>query len=108
MGYTAAAAKSLQLCPTLQPHRQQPTRLPRPLDSPGKNTGVGCHFLLQGIKLEGGVLCQILGSGLKNLDASLPESCDDNFGSSEPLCLTSDFPEAFMRRGHGQALNQQF
>ena len=31
----------------VQPHRQQPTRLPRPWDSPGKNTGVGCHFLLQ-------------------------------------------------------------
>ena len=29
------------------PHREQPTRLPRPWDSPGKNTGVGCHFLLQ-------------------------------------------------------------
>ena len=28
------------------PHRQQPTRLPHPWDSPGKNTGVGCHFLL--------------------------------------------------------------
>ena len=40
-------AKSLQSCPTLRPHRQQPTRLPRPWDSPGKNTGVGCHFLLQ-------------------------------------------------------------
>ena len=43
---TAAAAKSLQPCPTLRPHRRQPTRLPRPWDSPGKNTGVGCHFLL--------------------------------------------------------------
>ena len=29
------------------PHRQQPTRLPRPWNSPGKNTGGGCHFLLQ-------------------------------------------------------------
>ena len=29
------------------PHRRQPIRLPRPRDSPGKNTGVGCHFLLQ-------------------------------------------------------------
>ena len=29
------------------PHRWQPTRLPHPWDSPGKNTGVGCHFLLQ-------------------------------------------------------------
>ena len=43
----AAAAKSLQSCPTLWPHRWQPTRLPRPWDSPGNNTGVGCHFLLQ-------------------------------------------------------------
>ena len=43
----AAAAKSLQSCPTLpRPHRQQPTRLHCPWDSPGKNTGVGCHFLL--------------------------------------------------------------
>ena len=41
------AAKSLQSCPTVRPHRRQPTRLPRPWDSPGKNTGVGCHFLLQ-------------------------------------------------------------
>ena len=43
-------AKSLQSCPTLRPHRQQPTRLQRPWDSPGKNTGVGCHFLLQCMK----------------------------------------------------------
>ena len=34
------------------PHRQQPTRLPHPWDSPGKNTGVGCHFLLQCMKVE--------------------------------------------------------
>ena len=46
----AAAAKSLQSCPTVRPHRWQPTRLPRPWDSPGKNTGVGCHFLLQCLK----------------------------------------------------------
>ena len=32
-----------------QPHGLWPTRLLRPWDSPGKNTGVGCHFLLQGI-----------------------------------------------------------
>ena len=32
---------------SVQPHRRQPTRLVRPWDSPGKNTGVGCHFLLQ-------------------------------------------------------------
>ena len=33
-------------------HRRQPTRLPRPWDSPGKNTGVGCHFLLQCMKVK--------------------------------------------------------
>ena len=33
-------------------HRQQPTKLPRPWDSPGKNTGVGCHFLLQCMKVK--------------------------------------------------------
>ena len=34
------------------PHRWQPTRLPRPWDPPGKNTGVGCHFLLQCMKVK--------------------------------------------------------
>ena len=48
----AAAAKSLQSCPTLCNPRRQPTRLPRPWDSPGKNTGVGCHFLLQCMKVK--------------------------------------------------------
>ena len=36
----------------MRPHRWQPTRLPRPWDSPGKNTGVGCHFLLQCMKVK--------------------------------------------------------
>ena len=39
----------VQLCAT---PRRQPTRLPRPWDSPGKNTGVGCHFLLQCMKVK--------------------------------------------------------
>ena len=34
---------------SVRPHRLQPTRFPRPWDSPGKNTGVGCHFLLHSI-----------------------------------------------------------
>ena len=37
---------------SVQLHRWQPTRLPRPWDSPGKNTGVGCHFLLQCVKVK--------------------------------------------------------
>ena len=34
------------------PYRRQPTRLPRPWDSPGNNTGVGCHFLLRCMKVK--------------------------------------------------------
>ena len=47
----ATAAKSLQLCLTLC-WLWQPTRLRSPWDSPGKNTGVGCHFLLQCMKVK--------------------------------------------------------
>ena len=36
----------------VRPHRRQPTRLPHPWDSPGKNTGVGCYFLLQCMKVK--------------------------------------------------------
>ena len=71
----AAAAKSLQLCPTLRPHRRKPTRLPRPWDSPGRNSGVGCHFLLQCMKVkserEVAQLCQTLSNPM---DCSLPGS----------------------------------
>ena len=37
---------------SVQPHRRQLIRLPHPRDSPGKNTGVGCHFLLQCMKVK--------------------------------------------------------
>ena len=37
---------------SVRPHRRQPIRLPHPWDSPGKNTGVGCHFLLQCMKVK--------------------------------------------------------
>ena len=37
---------------SVRPHRRQPTGLRRPWDSPGKNTGVGCHFLLQCMKVK--------------------------------------------------------
>ena len=45
--FAAAAAASLQSCLTRATPEMAPTRFPRPWDSPGKNTGVGCHFLLQ-------------------------------------------------------------
>ena len=51
-------AKSLQSCPTLRYYGLQPSRLLWPRDFPGKSTGVGCHFLLQGIFLTQGLnLC---------------------------------------------------
>ena len=37
---------------SVRPHRRQPTRPCCPWDSPGKNTGVGCHFLLQSMKVK--------------------------------------------------------
>ena len=40
---------------SLQPHGLQPTKFLHPWDSPGKNTGVGCHFLLQGGLLDPGI-----------------------------------------------------
>ena len=55
VGYSpaAAAAKSLQSCPTLcDPINSSPPGSPRPWDSPGKNTGVGCHSLLQCMKVK--------------------------------------------------------
>ena len=48
----AAAAATSVVSDSVQPHRRQPPRLPRLWDSPGKNTGVGCHFLLQCMKVK--------------------------------------------------------
>ena len=44
---------------SVRPHRRQPTRLLRPWDSPGKNTRVGCHFLLQCMKVKGKSLSHV-------------------------------------------------
>ena len=61
-----------QLCAT---HRRQPTRLPRPWDSPGKNTGVGCHFLLQCMKVKNESEVAQSYPTLRNpMDCSLPGS----------------------------------
>ena len=69
----AAAAKSLQSCPTLRPHRWQPTGLPRPWDSLGKNAGVGCHFLLQCMKVKSGSeVAQLCPTLSDPMDCSLP------------------------------------
>ena len=56
---------------SVRPHRRQPTRLPRPWDSPGKNTGVGCHFLLQCRKVK----------SESEVSQSCPTLCDPIDGS---------------------------
>ena len=60
---------------SVQPHRRQPTRLPHSWDSPGKNTGVGCHFLLQCMKVKSESEVAQSCPTLSNLtDCSLPGS----------------------------------
>ena len=66
---------------SVRPHRRQPTGLPRPWDSPGKNTGVGCHFLLQCMKVKSeGEVAQ-----------SCPTPCDP-MDCSTRLLRPWDFP----------------
>ena len=60
---------------SLRPHGLQPTRLPHPWDSPGKNTGVGCHFLLQCMKVESeSEVAQLCPTLSDPMDCSLPGS----------------------------------
>ena len=71
-----ATAKSLQSCLTLcGPHRWQPTRLPHSWDSQGKNTGVGCHFLPQCMKVKSeSEVAQSCLTLIDPMDCSLPGS----------------------------------
>ena len=60
---------------SVRPHRRQPTRLHRPWDSPGKNTGVGCHFLLQWRKVKSeSEVAQSCPTLCDPMDCSLPGS----------------------------------
>ena len=60
---------------SVRPHRRKPTRLPRPWDSPGKCTGVGCHFLLQCVKVKSDrKVAQSCPTLSDPMDCSLPSS----------------------------------
>ena len=60
---------------SVPPHRRQPTRLPCPWDSPGKNTGVGCHFFLQCTKVKSeSEVAQSCPTLSDSMDCSLPGS----------------------------------
>ena len=85
----AAAAKSLQSCPTLcDPVDGSPPGSPIPWDSPGKNTGVGCHFLFQCIKVKS--------------ESEVPQSCltpSDPMDCSLPAPLSRGICQAIVPRG---------
>ena len=72
----SAAAKSLQLCPTLcDPRDGSPPGFPHTWDSPGKNTGVDCHFLLQCMKMKSeSEVAQSCPTLRDPMDCSLPGS----------------------------------
>ena len=70
---------------SVRPHRRQPTRLPHPWGSPGKNTGVGCHFLFQCMKV--------------NSESEVSQSC---LTPSDPMDCSppgSSVPGIFQARG---------
>ena len=66
---------------SLRPHRRQPTRLCRPWDSPGKNSGVGCYFLLQCMKVKS--VAQSCPTPRDPRDCSLPGSSIVGFSRQE-------------------------
>ena len=73
--HAAAAAVASVVSDSVQPHRRQPTRLPCPWDSPGKNIGVGCHFLLQCMKVKSeSEVAQSCPTLCDPMEGSLPDS----------------------------------
>ena len=84
--HAAAATKSLQSCLTLCDPIGQPTRLPRPWDSQGKNTGVGCHFLLQCVKVKSeSEVAQSCPTHSNPVDSSLPGSSSHGISQARVL-----------------------
>ena len=68
----------------MRPHRRPPTRLPHPWDSPGKNTGVGCYFLLQCMKVKSeSEVAQSCLTLSDLMDCSLPGSPSLGFSRQE-------------------------
>ena len=74
-GDAAAAAVTAVVSDSVQPNIRQPTRLCRPWDSPGKNTGMGCHFLLHCMKVKSASeVTQSCPTLHEPMDCSLPGS----------------------------------
>ena len=85
-----------------QSHRRQPTRLPGPRDSPGKNTGVGCHFLLQCMKVKSeSEVAQSCPTLSNPMDCSLPGSSAHGIFQARVLewgaiALSGSYPKSFI------------
>ena len=77
---------------SLQPFGLQPTRLLSPWDSPGKNTGVGCHTLLQEIFLTQGLSPPLLSPALQadSVPTEPPEKSDIRIQIADALCCTAE------------------
>ena len=86
----------------MQPHRWQPTRLPRPWDSPGKNTGVGCRFLFQCMKVKSeSEVAQSCLTPRNPMDCSQPAPPSVGFSRQEywsGVPSPSPFPTAEVRK----------
>ena len=101
---------------SVQPHRGQPIRIPRPWDSPGKNMGVGCHFLLQCMKVKSeSEVAQSCPTPSDPMDCSLPGSSIPGifqarvlewgaiaFSESTPCCVINDLDMYYWCQKHKQ------
>ena len=85
---------------SVRPHRRQPTRLPHPWDSPGKNTGVGCHFLLQCMKVKSEYeITQLYPTLGDPMDCSLPCSPVHGIFNRQDYWSGVSLPSPNMRLG---------
>ena len=99
---------------SVRPHRRQPTRLPRPWDSPGKNTGVGCHLFLQRMKVKSeSKVAQSCPTLSDPIDCSLPGSPVHGFSRQEywsgvPLMRGNKRPDCVYTFGNSWPHQQLF
>ena len=94
---------------SVRPHRWQPTRLPHPWDSPGKNTGVGCHFLLQSMQVESqSEVAQSSPTLSDPMDRSLPGSSVHGIFQARVLEWGAIAFSWTTAEGHGKPLQYSF
>ena len=95
---------------SIRPHRRQPTRLRCPWDSPGKNTGVGCHFLLQCMKVESeSEVAQSCPTLSDPMDCSPPGSSRQEYWSGGAIAFIKDaLSSAFVKTGRIKDMEETY